>query len=186
VEEPIRAKMHFSDYLELPDDGKRYEVLEGTLMMSPAPGFRHQRVSSNLHFSLETWCRARAPEGQVLAAPFDVVLADDTIVQPDLIYVRPERAGLIVAERLHGAPDLVVEIFHAAGASRDRVAKLQVYSRFQIPEYWLVDIDARTLTMLALFNRDYTPFASGTGDAPLRSRVLDGLDIRPSEVFARI
>ena len=183
MEEPIRVRMLFADYLTLPDDGIRYEVLDGELMMSPAPGFRHQRVSGNLAFALETWRRATAPAGQVLTAPFDVVLAEDTIVQPDLIYVRPERTHLIVSERLHGSPDLAVEIFHAKGAARDRVAKLQAYARFRVPEYWLVDLDGRSVSILTLTDAGYVTLASGTGDAPLESKQLAGLRVIPSLVF---
>lgn len=185
MEDPIHVRVTFADYLGLPEDGQRYEVLEGELMMSPAPGFRHQRVSGNLYFALESWRRSQAPRAQLLAAPFDVVLADTTIVQPDLVYVSAERTGLIVDERLHGAPDLAIEIFHTAGASRDRVLKLQIYARFQVREYWLVDLDARAITMLGLTAEGYAPFASGSGDLALASQALPGLSIVPRDIFAQ-
>ena len=180
------TRVLFAEYLALPDDGMRYEVLEGELIKSPAPGRRHQRVSGNIHSALDRWRESNAPEGEVLAAPFDVVLAEDTIVQPDLIYVRPERRALYVDERLHGAPDLAVEIFHSRGASRDRVAKLQLYARYQIPEYWLVDLDARTLTIMTHTGTGYAVFAGGSGDTPLESKHLEGLRIVPSRIFTGI
>jgi Uma2 family endonuclease len=184
--EPIRTRVTWAEYQLLPEDGKRYEVLEGELMMSPAPGFRHQRTSGNLYFALDSWRRAHAPGGQVLAAPFDVILSEDTILQPDLIYVRPERIGLIVDEKLRGAPDLAIEIFHSQGAGRDRISKLQVYARFKVPEYWLVDLDARAVTMLVLTPEGYEILASGFGDTMLTSRVLPGLALTPREVFEGI
>ena len=85
--QPIHTRMTWSDYQQLPEDGNRYEVLEGTLMMSPAPGFRHQCVSMNLSYLVERWRRDSGAGGRVLTAPFDVVLSDDVILQPDLVYI---------------------------------------------------------------------------------------------------
>lgn len=184
--DPVQSRMTWSEYQQLPEDGYRYEVLDGQLMMSPAPGRRHQQVSMNLSFLIETWRRQTAPAGVLLAAPFDVVLADDTILQPDLVYIAPPNLSLLVGERLCGAPDLAVEIFNARSAARDRVAKLQAYARFGVPEYWLVDLEGRIVTMLGLDAGQYTAIASGTGRTPLASRVLAGLRVAPADVFEGI
>jgi Uma2 family endonuclease len=181
--EPIHAKMTWADYEQLPDDGMRYEVLDGELWMTPAPGYRHQFTVGRLLHLIEAWREAHDPDGRVLTAPFDVILADDTIVQPDLVYLSSATRRRLVGGRLHGPPDLVAEVFHAKSASRDRVGKLQVYARFQIPEYWLVDLDAASITMLALAGSVYEAFEGGTGDIPLASRRLNGLVIRPLAVF---
>jgi Uma2 family endonuclease len=184
--EPIRAHMTWHEYQQLPEDRNRYEVLEGLLMMSPAPGRRHQHVVRKLIFLLELWRMENSPSSELLPAPFDVVLSDDIILQPDLVYVSEDNLSLIVDERLCGAPDLAVEIFNAKGAARDRVAKLQIYAKFGVREYWLVDLDARTITMLSLVENQYEQLASGTGSTKLASRVLPGFELMPRVVFEGI
>ncbi|MBI4861726.1 MAG: Uma2 family endonuclease [Candidatus Riflebacteria bacterium] len=185
--QPLRAHITWKEYQQLPDDGIRYEVLEGEIVMTPAPEPKHQTASVNLLFEMESWRRdgGGGGEGMFFTAPVDVILAFDTIVQPDLVYIRGERAKTLVKKQIHGAPDLVVEIFRKARAERDRITKLQIYQRFSIQEYWLVDLDARSVTILTLSEDGYEVFASGTGDTKLGSKVLSGFEITPAEVFER-
>lgn len=186
VGQPIQARLTWADYEQLPEDGNRYEVLEGELVMTPAPDYVHQCVSMNLSVLLDTWRRSSGLAGRMLAAPFDVVLADDTIVQPDLIYLSSTTRELLHRGRLCGVPDVAIEIHHTERAARDRVAKLQIYARFAIPEYWLVNIDSRTVTILLHREGGYETLATGTGQTPLASRVLEGLVVTPAEVFEGI
>ena len=179
-----RPRVTWAEYRQLPDDGNRYEVLEGELVVIPAPEYRHQSAFLNIIFLLEVWRRRQRDPGKILGAPFDVLLADDTIVQPDILYMSEQTRRLIVEGRLHGAPDLAIEIFNARGAARDRVSKLQIYARFLVKEYWLVDLEARSIMMLALReDGTYEQFASGTGDSSLASRILAGFSLKPSDAF---
>lgn len=183
MEEPISPRMTLTEYDQLPEDRYRYEVLEGELMMSPAPGYGHQNAVMQLGVLISLWRRSSGDRGRVLSAPFDVVLAQDTIVQPDVLYIAANHLERLRDGRLHGAPDLAVEIFGVRGAARDRVAKLQIYARFGIPEYWLVDLDEQSVTMLELAGGSYRPLARGTGTEPLASRVLAGFTLLPADVF---
>jgi len=128
---------------ELPDDGRRYEVIDGELFVTPAPAWRHQAAVSVLHTILAGYLQ-RQPIGIVLPAPADVVFADDRGVQPDLFVVprvdgrRPEHFDDV--KRLL----LAVEILSPSTARADRVAKRRLYREQQVPEYWIVDLDART------------------------------------------
>jgi Uma2 family endonuclease len=136
---PYRA----ADYWLLPE-GAPIELIRGRFVMSPSPVPRHQIVMMLL---TEIFLQiARRSGGIALCAPMDVVLSDDTILQPDLLYVAlPRRA--IVKRRVEGAPDLVIEIISGT-SRRDRVEKLDVYARFGVAEYWIVDPETQLFEFL--------------------------------------
>ncbi|MBI4864199.1 MAG: Uma2 family endonuclease [Candidatus Riflebacteria bacterium] len=174
-----------ADYVELPDDGRRYEIIRGKLYVSPSPFSVHQIVLATLYDIVKRFVRDRSL-GKVLFAPLDVILADDSVVQPDLIFISGARSPAIVGRWIHGAPDLVVEVLSKSTSRKDRLVKRQLYADYGVKEYWLVDMDAMSVTILGLRRRQraYATLASGTGDRPLASRVLQGLELRPSDVFA--
>lgn len=141
---PYRA----ADYWQLPE-GEPVELIRGHLVMSPSPNFLHQTISLLLsEFILQA---ARASGGRGCAAPMDVVLADHSIPQPDLIYVSKERRH-IVKRIIEGPPDLAIEIISESGTRRDRVDKMNLYAEFGVAEYWIVDPERRQFDFL--INRD--------------------------------
>jgi Uma2 family endonuclease len=133
-----------ADYLELPDE-PRCELLYGRLPVTPAPTVRHQLVVTAIgHFLYEF----ALPRGEhAVVSPVDVVLADHSIVQPDVIYVSRKRAG-ILGRRVEGAPDLVVEILSPTTGRRDLGEKLRLYAESGVAEYWIVDPDLETFELL--------------------------------------
>lgn len=136
---PYRA----ADYWQLPE-GAPIELIRGRFVMSPSPVPRHQIILLLLaeHF-LHI---ARRSGGMVFVAPMDVILTDDTIVQPDLLYISRSRRH-IVKERVVGPPDLVIEVISQTGR-RDRVEKLDLYARNEVAEYWIVDPDTQVMDFL--------------------------------------
>lgn len=167
---PGPIKLTYEDYVELPDDGRRYEILDGELEMSPAPAPLHQRVSQNLAFALHGHVRERGL-GRVYHAPIDVLLADTTIVQPDLVFISAAREAIVTRRAVEGPPDLAVEILSPWSVRRDRVAKATLYARFGIGHYWLLDPEARTFEVYEAERAEYrlvaTHGASGTMRTPL-------------------
>jgi Uma2 family endonuclease len=143
-----KLKLTYQDYVLLPDDGKRYEILDGDLYVTPSPTARHQEVSFNLTLALGQYVRAHGL-GKVLAAPLDVILADDSIAQPDILFVSNERLP-IVRDWVHGAPDLVIEILSPGTRERDRTLKRRLYARHGVRELWLVDPEAKTVESYSL------------------------------------
>ena len=136
---PYRA----ADYWQLPE-GEPVELIKGRLVVSPSPNFLHQTVAMVL--STRLFSAARITGSKTVAAPMDVILSDDTILQPDLLYVAKSR-GHIIKQRVEGPPDLVIEII-SGSARRDRVEKLDLYARYGIGEYWIVDPQSQHIEFL--------------------------------------
>ncbi|MCW8140535.1 MAG: Uma2 family endonuclease [Planctomycetota bacterium] len=145
-----QVRFTYEDYRRVPDDGQRHEVLDGEHVVSPAPGRRHQQVLKRLAVKLVLHVEGERRRGEVYFAPFDVLLADDNVVQPDLIFVAEERQALFSERGLEGAPDLVVEVLSPSTRARDRGKKREVYARFGVRELWLVDPDAGTVDLFTL------------------------------------
>jgi Uma2 family endonuclease len=133
-----------ADYLRLPAE-PRCELLYGWLPVTPSPVVRHQRIVLALARHLFELAERRG--GEAIISPMDVRLADHSIVQPDVIYVSRERAG-IVRERIAGAPDLVIEILSPSTAERDLGEKMRLYGESGVAEYWIVDPELRTFEFL--------------------------------------
>lgn len=173
----------YDDLVKMPDDGNRYEIIGGVLHVTPAPTPRHQRIVLGLGGRLDSFAMDRGL-GTVYPAPLDVRLSPSHVVQPDLVFVRRERRGIVREQFIDGAPDLVVEILAPSTSARDRGEKARLYALFGVLEYWLVDPDARTVTALALQQGIYQALPEEHG--VVRSAVLDGFEIDSAAVFATL
>ena len=143
------ALLTYDDYCQIPDDGNRYEVIDGVLYMSPSPIVRHQRVSRNLSLLLSAWVK-KTNAGEVLFAPMDVVLSENNVVQPDILFVSNERSSIIEEKNLQGAPDLLIEILSEGNRRHDEVRKRILYESFGVKEYWIVDPVLETIKVYRL------------------------------------
>lgn len=140
-----------ADYWKLPE-GEPVELIKGNLVMSPAPNPQHQVISMLLS---EIVLRAsRSGGGFGVASPIDVVLSDDTVLQPDLIYVSRQRRS-IVGKRVDGPPDLAIEIISQSNAVRDRTHKMALYAEYGVAEYWIVDPTEKHIEFLLLQDGHY-------------------------------
>lgn len=152
--------------MELPNDGKRYQILDGELDVTPAPSIRHQRISRDLGWFLVAGLKRREL-GEVFYAPVDVVLDRHNIVQPDLLFVSNARAAIIGAQRIEGAPDLVVEILSAGSRRTDVITKSELYARFGVQHYWIVDPELDRIEVYRLEDRGYELVAGAQSPAEL-------------------
>ncbi|MBI4863158.1 MAG: Uma2 family endonuclease [Candidatus Riflebacteria bacterium] len=177
-----RIRLTYADYRLLPEDGRRYEILHGLLEMSPSALAAHQAVVTRLMALLLPWILTHRL-GRLFTAPMDVILAEDSIVQPDLLFITEARAPALIKDWIHGAPDLVAEVLSPGTAARDRGVKKQLYARFGVREYWLVDPESRTVTILTLKARGYHELVSGSGTCQLKSSILSGFEFTPESVF---
>ena len=145
-----RIELGWEELLTLPEDGNRYEILDGDLVVTPPPAIRHQRVLRNLYDHISAHLR-RNELGEILFAPAAVRLDPKTIVEPDLLFVAKDRAHLVSELSIDGPPNLVVEIASPSTAKRDRTVKAHLYAKLGIDHYWIVDPEARSLEA---FERD--------------------------------
>ncbi|MDE2999121.1 MAG: Uma2 family endonuclease [Gemmatimonadota bacterium] len=175
------VKFTYKDYVNAPED-KRYELIDGDLLITPAPGELHQRVSILLGSKLFQFAFENSL-GRVYVAPFDVVLSEMDVVQPDVLYVSNERSRIITPENVQGAPDMVVEILSPSTATRDTTFKRVLYSRHGVREYWIVDTEQKTITVLLPGNRGLrVAEVCGEGET-LTSATLQGFKLNVDEVF---
>ncbi len=172
----------YEDYASMPDDGRRYELLQGRLSAVPSPLAKHQRGSANLVYLLKSHVDQRKL-GEVLEAPFDVLLSEHDTVQPDVLFVSREHADRVTQRGVVGAPDLVIEILSEGTASRDCIEKLGIYARAGVPEYWIVEPEAKCITVLVLEAGSYAVFAKATGEELVRSKRFPELEIKPAKLF---
>jgi Uma2 family endonuclease len=132
------VQLTVDDYRELPEAGPRYQLIEGDLVLTPAPATRHQRISRALQMLLMQHV-ADTGAGEVFNAPYDVQLSQTNVIQPDLLLVLRDHRDRIGPDGLHGAPDLAVEIISPTNRSLDRTTKRKLYARHGTPELWLLD-----------------------------------------------
>jgi Uma2 family endonuclease len=178
----IPVKLTYRDYVTWPDDGRRYELYEGEAYMVPSPSVKHQRISGNLQVLLRQFLLENG-QGEVFYAPLDVVFSESTVVQPDILFISHQRRGIIGEQNISGAPDLVIEILSPSSEERDRGIKLQLYCRYGVQEYWLVDSEERTVEVLALSPEGYQVLGQYSGDEVVSSQVLAGFQFPAEEIF---
>lgn len=143
-----KKKYTYQDYLNTPDE-ERWQLINGELFRTPSPNTCHQSISRNLEYELETHVR-RTGCGKVFDAPFDVVLDQENVVQPDVLFVAADRKDIITPGNIQGAPDLVVEILSQSSAYHDLVTKKKLYAAAGVKEYWLLDPMEKQLEVLVL------------------------------------
>ena len=177
------GKWKYEDLLRLPDDGKRYEIIEGVLYEMPGPSYSHQFASSRLYLLIALAAQAI---GQIaLYSPLDLILASGgTPVQPDLL-VLPSRGDDPTGARIQGVtPTLLVEILSPSNPTHDLVRKRRLYELAGVPEYWIVSPEAKTIELLTLERKEYRTHVRAGGDEQVQSLVLPGLTFQASAVFA--
>lgn len=140
-----QAGLTYEDYCAMPDDGVRYELVEGVLRVSPSPNELHQRVLTNLAFLLRGHVGPTGA-GRIYVAPFDVVLAPNIVLQPDVLFVAAERLAIITEKNIQGSPDLAVEILSESNRDYDLKEKRRIYASHGIPHYWIIDPEERRVT----------------------------------------
>ena len=189
IGEKTRLKLTYADYLTTPED-KRYELLDGELLMPPAPSEAHQRSQAQLGIRLGVYINEKKI-GRVYFAPTDVVLSDIDVVQPDLLFVSNERMHVITPAGVRGAPDLVVEILSMARLSRARqgiqtpcAVRLMAKRRQRVLDRGFLTLtDAGGVTVLLLGDDGYeVVYTFGEGDT-LTSPTLEGFRLEVDDVF---
>ena len=178
----VIPKLTYEEFRQLPEDGKRYELIHGEVHLTPSATTKHQCVLQNLSSSLGPFV-IKNGLGEVWTAPLDVRLSPDTAVQPDLIFISNSRAKIIKENYIDGAPDLMVEILSPSTAAHDRATKLALYAKARVPEVWLLDPLAKTVEVLKLQGKKYVLDAALGGDQKLTSSQFPGWELPLTDLF---
>ena len=178
----------YADLLAMPDDGRRYEIHGGELVVVPAPILRHQLAAMRITATLVDY--QQRVGGLAVAAPFDVVFDEHDVLQPDVVFFRAERLRLLDLDGpARAVPDLAVEVLSPSTAQLDRGRKMRIFARYAAPEYWIVD-PVRQRIEVHVLERDVAEAAgayrraqiAAPGDT-VRSVALPGLTFDAARVF---
>jgi Uma2 family endonuclease len=168
------------------DDGNRYELIEGVLYVSTAPGLPHQLVLKNLLFVLESYLRTNHV-GVIVPGPGTILSNYDAVI-PDIVVIRRERWDSVTSEqRVTGAPDIVVEILSpgAENRRRDLQVKRKLYAKYGVAEYWIVDNDDRSIAIYRLQNQSLENVITLRDDDVLTSPLLPAFELTVRSIFNR-
>lgn len=174
----------YNDYANLPDDGIRYELVDGTLQaMSPAPHPIHQLVCQEVSFYLKQTCQL---EYITFVAPIDVILSENEVRQPDIAMIHKSRVNLVTNRGIEGSPDLVVEILSPSSIKRDRKDKSNTYARYGIREYWLIDPVQKALEQYILKEKGYILNEVYMEEQIVQSEYISCASLSMADIFSGI
>ena len=179
-----RTTLTYEEYLEEPETMLRYDIVDGEMIMSAAPNIHHQTTLGNLNEPVRRFVRQNQLGG-VWFAPLDVVVQQEPLRtrQPDLLFISNARTAIIFEGRVHGGPDLVVEILSPSNSRAEIEAKLSDYAQVGVKECWLIAPDGRTVETLQLYVGEWNRLTiRGVGET-VETTVLQGLELLVSEIF---
>ena len=177
-----QARVGYTDLLDMPDDGRRYEIHGGELVVVPSPLPRHQMAVQAVFLLLHE--HGRETGGLAMIAPLDVVLDEVDVVQPDVVFFRAERRHLVRPDAVtRHPPDIAVEVLSPSTAAVDRGRKMRMFATYGVPEYWIVDPIRRRIEVHALDDGAYRQARAASGDDVVRSVLLPDLEFTAARVF---
>ncbi len=179
---PVQGQWRYEDYLRLPADGQRYEIIEGVLYVANAPGYDHQFTVARIAFFLQLFVTERKL-GIMLTSLFEVHLSETTRpVQPDVLFLTTEQQPP-PGSQFAAAPTLIVEVISPSSIRLDRQIKFDAYERAGVAEYWLADPRTRSVEVYTLENGEYALLGQFAADEVIESRVLSGIALATSSLF---
>ena len=180
----VRPRISFADLERAPEDGRRYELYDGEVFVVPAPLPRHQVVQHLIADMLRDFAAEHG--GFAVASPIDIVFSDYDVLQPDVVFFSPARAHLVDLDRvIRNPPDLCVEVLSPTTQDRDRGPKMQMFARFGVPEYWIVDSRLRRIEVYRLEREAYALLVDLTGEGVVESPTIAGLVFSLAGLFPR-
>ena len=184
VRDTAHRKLTYGDYAQIPDDGRRHEIIDGEHHVSPSPNADHQDLSGNLHALLHAFVR-KHKLGKLYSAPFDVLLSPHDIVQPDILFISTAHRAILTKANVKGAPDLVIEILSPSTRHLDETLKRQRYEQ-GVQEYWIFDPRRKSVR---IFRRGHgagfgaPSELTATAGQVVTTPLLPGLEIALRELF---
>lgn len=174
-------KYTYEDYLKTPED-TRYELIEGELTMTPAPDTDHQDILRNLVIVIEKYVSEKTL-GKVFFAPVDVILDEYHVLQPDLIFITTARLDIIKKRGIFAPPDMALEIISPSSYYRDSVQKKELYERFGIKEFWVVDPANKVIEVFVLEGKKYVLYSFKSEEGKINSNAISGFEADLKDIF---
>lgn len=181
----VKEKRLSVNYYKLLPEGAPYQLIEGELVMTPAPNPGHQIISSKLFKKLSDFVD-RTGCGIVLYSPVDVYLDDENAFQPDIIFISKERLAILKNDGIYGPPEVVIEILSPSTAHYDLKEKFRVYERSGVKEYWLVDPELNSVEIYSNEKEQLSLIARAEGEGEVESVLLKGFKMTLEEVFKHV
>lgn len=180
---PRQGEWTYEHWLQFPQDGWKYEILDGVLYMSPPPTITHQDVSGELFAQMRVFAR-KNKLGTVLEAPCGVHLPTQPVpVEPDILFVHRERRHIIGQRYVEGAPDLVVEVLSRSNADYDRTTKYRQYEGAGVLEYWIINYWDETVAIYNLVEEQYQLTGTFRRGETAVSQVMTGFQMAVTDLF---
>ncbi len=182
---PQRAdiKTTYEQYRHLPETGPRYQLIDGELIMSPAPTSRHQKIVLRIAAALLAFVE-RNRLGEVFCAPIDVILSGTDVLQPDILFVAEARRKTIAREGIVEAPDLCIEVLSESTRAVDLGAKKMLYAKHGVREFWAVDPEENWIEVYRLSEDASSPFLRLDASGTLTTDIIPGFSLELRAIFA--
>lgn len=179
------TRLTYADFLRIPYDGKRHEIIGGVHYVTPSPNVRHQQLVGRLHYAIEDHLRRHPDTGQVFVAPLDVVLSNWDIVEPDLLLVLADQNDILTEQNVQGPPAVVIEVLSPGTKRRDRTIKRVLFGRTAVHEYWMVDPRDQSVTVFRRIDGRFAHPAALRSDeaSSLTTALLPGFSLPLKELF---
>lgn len=185
----LRKKLTSAEFLLLPDDGKRHELIDGVHYVTPSPKVGHQELVGRLHLAIGNFLATRRHLGRVFLARLDVVMSNYDVVEPDLLFVAGDQQSIITEANVQGSPALVVEVLSPSTRRRDEGIKRRLFDQKGVREYWLVDPKGLRISVCRRATDGSFPIAetlTADGEDRLSTALLPGFTLSMRDLFAEI
>ena len=177
-----KKKYTIKDY-QLMDEGSPFQLINADLVMSPSPVVNHQKILLNLAMQIKVFMAQNNDNGELLVAPMDVHLDEENIFQPDLLYIAESRKAELIKDHIYGAPDLIVEILSPSTAYYDLRQKKDIYEKYGVKEYILIDPLQLNAEIYILEESHFVLRQKAGINEALESVLLNGFTIDLNKLF---
>jgi Uma2 family endonuclease len=176
-----REKITADEFFALPETNHLVELIDGEVMVAATPVTKHQRLIGRAY----TLLGELAPDGEAFLSPLSVYLDELNIPEPDVMWVSPANTGVVHDSHLFGAPDLIVEVFSPSTEKRDRKDKFELYERFGVREYWMIDPEPELIEVWVRVEDRFSRLGIYAPGEAFNSPVLAHATVQVNRLFGR-
>ncbi len=178
-----RTRLTYEDYAAItPANNGNYELINGNLVFMPSPTPQHQRIVRRLTNAIENYVHQN-DLGEVFFAPLDVLFDETNTLQPDILFIKKERANIIGAKKIEGAPDFVIEVLSEGNAPKEMAFKKYIYETFMVSEYWVLNLKNKTIAQYLNEAGEFQKIGTFKSGELVKSAVLDGFQTKLDDLL---